>query len=228
MHVENRFKENSPGPLIYKFFSRRNHVFLFKSEILKTNESIIKFYSEPHAELKCRIEFENLKTLHNAGIKVPRIKLRNPSYNIMEYIPGVLVSDLAYGLDMGPWIEKLAHHIYQIHSIGNDNGNYKKNKNNDKYFLKGDCNLRNFIYCKNEIYGLDFEENAYGDRRTDIGEICFFLVDNKSPDPKKVIMAQRFLRAYENLSGPIEDFSYFLKKSALNAKKRRKIREKFK
>ncbi|MBU4607858.1 MAG: hypothetical protein KKA38_05000 [Euryarchaeota archaeon] len=219
MKTKNLFSQQSPGPLIHQFFSRRNNVFLFKSEIIKTDKSVIKFYSEPESELKSTIEYENLKKLNNSGINVPKVQIRNTNYNILEYIPGILVSDLAYNLNMGSWIEKLAYWMVQIHSI-----TAKTNKNkNEGCFLKGDCNLRNFIYYHGEIYGLDFEEKAYGDRRTDLGEICFFLLDNHSYSPKKISMTQRFLKSYEKFSGAeLTNLWPFLKESALKAQERRK------
>ncbi len=203
---------------IHNLFSRRNTVFFIKSEVFNSNSCIVKFYSEPNPELKSYIEYENLRKLNNQGIKVPQIRSSHSGYNVMEYIPGLLISDLAYSFNIGPWIEKLAYWMFQIHSIHEHN---HENINNS--FLKGDCNLRNFIYYQNEIYGLDFEENSYGDPREDLSEICYFILDNQVNSPEKIFMAQRFLKSYEKFSGQkINNLDYFLRKSSLSAEKRKK------
>ena len=56
----------------------------------------------------------------------------------MEYIEGDLINDLVERLDTGVWIDKLALWFSQLHKIS-------KNSNT---LLKGDVNLRNFIYSK--------------------------------------------------------------------------------
>jgi tRNA A-37 threonylcarbamoyl transferase component Bud32 len=217
MKPTNSFSLNY-GYSIHELFSRRNNVFFIKSESFSLDSCIIKFYSGSNPELKSYTEYENLRKLNNQGIKVPQIRSSHSGYNVMEYIPGLLVSDLAYSFNMGPWIEKLAYWMFQIHSI---HKNSHENINNS--FLKGDCNLRNFIYYQNEIYGLDFEENRYGDPREDLSEICYFILDNQVNNPEKIFMAQRFLKSYEKFSEQkINNLSYFLRKSSLSAEKRKK------
>ncbi len=209
----------SPSQLSYQhLFSRRNNVFLIKSSDNKTTPFIMKFYSEPNSMLKSNIEYKNLIKLNREGLNVPHVKKNKDHYNIIEYIPGVLVSDLAYRLNKGEWIKKLACWMFKLHSI-KLNSKQKKNK---KSYLKGDCNLRNFIYYENQIYGLDFEEKLFGDPRQDLSEICVFILDNKVDNPDKIFIALKFLKEYEKLSGQkINDLGHFLRKSIVNSQKRK-------
>lgn len=202
---------------VQHLFSRRNNVFLIKSSDYKTTPFIIKFYSEPYPVLKSKIEYENLIKLNREGINVPQVKKNNPYYNIIEYIPGVLVSDLAYSLNKGDWIKKLACWLFKLHSIKLNSDN-----KNNKSYLKGDCNLRNFIYHEKQIYGLDFEEKLFGDPREDLSEVCVFILNNKINSPDNIFIVQKFLKEYENISGhEIDDLGHFLRKSILNNQKRK-------
>jgi aminoglycoside phosphotransferase (APT) family kinase protein len=89
--------------------------------------------------------------------------------------------------------------------------------------LKGDCNLRNFIWNGKKICGLDFEESTIGDPCQDLGEICFFLLTNSPPlTPLKMEMVDWFLKSYQEYSETkIRNISDFIAKSARKAYKRR-------
>lgn len=218
--MKNILKICSPSShLLYEhLFSRRNNVFLIKSYDNKTTPFILKFYSEPHSMLKRSIEYENLIKFNREGLNVPQVQKNNFNYNIIEYIPGVLVSDLAYSLNKGEWIKKLACWMFKLHSM-KLNSNQERDK---KSYLKGDCNLRNFIYYENQIYGLDFEEKSFGDPRQDLSEICIFILDNKMNNPDKIFIAQKFLKEYEKVSGhEIDNLGNFLRKSIINSQKRK-------
>lgn len=218
--MKNILKLCSPSSrLLYEhLFSRRNNVFLIKSCDNKTTPFILKFYSEPHSILKRNIEYENLIKFNREGLNVPQVQKNNSNYNILEYIPGVLVSDLAYSLNKGEWIKKLAYWMFKLHSI-KLNSDKDSNK---KSYLKGDCNLRNFIYYKNQIYGLDFEEKSFGDPLQDLSEICVFILDNQMNNPDKIFIVQKFLKEYEKVSSnEIDNLANFLRKSIINSQKRK-------
>jgi len=91
-------------------------------------------------------------------------------------------------------------------------------------FLKKDCNLKNFIYSNGKIYGLDFEDEKYGDPREDIGELCFFiLTSHLSLTHEKIVMYKRFVNAYKKYSGlKLHNIDHFILKSAERARIRRK------
>jgi aminoglycoside phosphotransferase (APT) family kinase protein len=120
---------------------------------------------------------------------------------------------LAEGLDTGEWLDGLALWLSRLHSIKTDKGS----------LLKGDANLRNFIYSKGQIYGLDFEEEEYGDPRKDLGNLCFFiLTDTPSFRREKYEMTRKLLRSYEKYSGTVQsEMGRFLLQSRAEAKIRR-------
>ena len=89
--------------------------------------------------------------------------------------------------------------------------------------MKGDVNLRNFVYSNNRIYGLDFEKLSTGDSRIDLGNMCFFILTNyPSFTREKHIMIRRFLNEYEKCLGrKLEEMGRFLLLSRAEAKRRR-------
>lgn len=201
--------------ILSRLYSKRNQVYKIMLEIEgKSQPAIMKIYSGkdnlPEAE------YRNMKMLYDYGINVPRIICKDNNRLIMEYIDGDLVNDLVERLDTGEWIDKLALWFSQLHKISKDSDT----------LLKGDVNLRNFIYSNGEIYGLDFEEIRWGDVRTDLADVCFFMLTNTPSFTKeKHIMLRRFLQCYENYSGSkLEKMGRFLRNSKNEAKKRRKKR----
>lgn len=201
--------------ILSRLYSKRNQVYKIMLEIEgKSQPAIMKIYSGkdnlPEAE------YWNMKMLYDYGINVPRIICKDNNRLIMEYIDGDLVNDLVERLDTGEWIDKLALWFSQLHKISKDSDT----------LLKGDVNLRNFIYSNGEIYGLDFEEIRWGDVRTDLADVCFFMLTNTPSFTKeKHIMLRRFLQCYENYSGSkLEKMGRFLRNSKNEAKKRRKKR----
>ncbi|HQL36744.1 MAG TPA: hypothetical protein PLG67_09145, partial [Bacillota bacterium] len=67
------------------------------------------------------------------------------------------------------------------------------------------------------------EDLNYGDIRTDLGNICFFiLTDTPSFTRKKHIIIRRFLQSYEQHSGmKLKEMGKYLLKSRAEAKIRR-------
>lgn len=195
--------------------SRRNKVYKVKLNIPGENKfGILKIFQGTRGAITMKNECDIISMLTEKGISVPKIIETADNYILYEYISGILVSHLAETLNLGKWIEDLALWYVKLHEIKNPKGS----------FLKGDANLRNFIYFKNQIYGLDFEEWSFGDVREDLAEICFFLLtDNPKLTREKDIMVRRFLTAYERYSGSkIVDISKFILKSMERARIRRK------
>lgn len=206
--------------ILKRLKSKRNQVHLIN---LKegTNErlAILKEYSLENRKL-LDIEFENIIMLKDSGIFVPDIIYKDNSRLVMEYIQGELVVDLVESLEIGNWIDKLALWMAKLHEIS---------KYNER-LLKKDVNLRNFIYSKGNIYGLDFEEIGYGDIRLDLSNICFFILTNEPSFKKeKYTMMNRFLESYEKYSNvKLIDMDSFLLLATTEAKKRRAINNRIK
>jgi len=158
-------------------------------------------------------EYRNMKMLQDSGVLVPKVIHKENDSLFFEYIQGELVGDLVERQSIGIWIDEFALWLANLHKISGKSGN----------LLKGDVNLRNFIYAKGRIYGLDFEDLSYGDVRTDLGNICFFiLTDTPSFTRKKHIIMRRFLQSYEQHSGmKLKEMGKYLLKSRAEAKIRR-------
>jgi tRNA A-37 threonylcarbamoyl transferase component Bud32 len=216
--------------VLEKFNSKRNSVFKVKFYNSSLNESskdifekkyqddknngifIMKKYSTNNADNLER-EYRNIKMLQDSGVLVPKVIHKENDTLFFEYIQGDLVGDLVERQSIGIWIDEFALWLANLHKISGRSGN----------LLKGDVNLRNFIYAEGRIYGLDFEDLCYGDVRTDLGNICFFiLTDTPSFTRKKHIIMRRFLQSYEQHSGmKLKEMGRYLLKSRAEAKIRR-------
>lgn len=198
--------------IIDHFSSRRNKVCKVKLNSNNENKMVMKIYQDTSSRL---IEHENLLKLKQNNINIPDMFKGSKNILFLGYIQGDIINDLAEKLDLGSWIEELALWMSDLHKIKNSEGS----------FLKGDSNLRNFIWSNDRIYGLDFETLKYGNPKEDIGEICFFLLTNyPSWKYEKKVMVERFLKAYEDYSGlKLDDINDFILKSTKEAKKRRKF-----
>lgn len=225
--------------ILEKFKSKRNNV--YKVKILNSTENEIaimknhslddKYISEKDFKnsnkneilvmKKYRIdsisilekEYNNIKMLQKSGISIPKIIFRSNDSLFLEYIQGELAGDLAERQCIGNWIDELSLWMAKLHKI-------TKGKNS---LLKTDVNLRNFIYSRGQIYGLDFEDVRYGDIRTDLANICFFILTNTPSFTKeKHIIVRRFLQSYEEYSGiALKDMGRYLLKSKTEARIRR-------
>ena len=199
--------------IIKKFHSKRNNVYKIKIQSLVEKEIAVmkKYNNNSHIQEK---EYGNIKMLQKLGIPIPKIIYKNNDNLILQYIQGELVGDLVERQGIGNWIDEFALWMVNLHKISNKTGN----------LLKMDVNLRNFIYSDGKIYGLDFEEISYGDLRTDLANICFFILTNKPSFTKeKHIIMRKFLQSYEKHSGlKLKEMGRFLLRSKAEAKIRRK------
>lgn len=199
--------------ILNRFESKRNQVYLIK--LCGSSDgrlAVMKKYKRDEQSL-LEIEYENMQRLRKQGILIPEILYKNSDSIIMEYIQGELAASLTERLDTGEWIDRLALWMTKLHSI-------KKGKES---FLKKDVNLRNFIYSSGQIYGLDFENTDYGDMRSDLGNLCFFILTNTpSFIREKHIMIRRLLHSYEKYSGiELKEMGKILLESRAEAKIRR-------
>lgn len=225
--------------ILEKFKSKRNNVYKVKMYNNAENEiAIMKNYSMDSKDISekeykkgkenkifvmkkysidsisiLEKEYRNIKMLQKSGIPVPKIIDISNGSLFLEYIRGELVGDLVERQCIGNWIDEFAKWLVNFHKITNESGK----------LLKMDVNLRNFIYAKGKIYGLDFEDVGYGDIRTDLGNICFFILTNTpSFTREKHIIMRQFLQNYEKHSGlKLKEMGKYLLKSKAEAKVRR-------
>ena len=179
--------------------SFRNQVFLIK---YNHKYSIIKKYRN---EINMTTELLVLTYLKNQNISVPRIKNVTYSTIILEYLDGETINSLVEKLVISDWIDALALWFSSLHNL----------KTNDKSLLKKDVNLKNFIYHQNKVYGLDFEEIAYGCYLEDLALVVYYILTNKPElTLEKKLMVKRFLIAYQFYSGSkIDKLTNHLKKA---------------
>jgi len=171
-------------PLLKKLESKRNDVYAIK---YKNKEFILKIYKNENCRI---IEERNLKKLKKHGLNVPKIISSHKNILIMEFINGKTIGEEIY--THTNWVEDLAKWLSKLHNI----------KYNGKSILKGDCNLKNFIFTKKGIYGIDFEDSFYGDPIHDLGEICFFIIDSTSTLKResKQRIVEKFIQKYQKYS----------------------------
>ena len=199
--------------ILEKFKSKRNNVYKVKIHSGMENRiAIMKKYNMDNEDLSEK-EFKNIKMLQKSGISIPKIIYKSNDSIFLEYIQGELIEDLVERQCIGNWIDEFALWLANFHKISNKTGN----------LLKMDVNLRNFIYNRDKIYGLDFEDVCYGDIRTDLGNICFFTLTNTPSFTKeKHMIMRRFLQSYKKYSGiELKDMGRYLLKSKAEAKIRR-------
>jgi len=198
--------------ILDRFHSKRNLVCLVRLINGGSGLAVLKKYRGSDNVL-LDMEYDNIQRLRAAGAAVPRILCTGNDSLLLEYIEGELAADLAEKLDTGAWIEALALWLAKLHSIREGKGSV----------LKGDVNLRNFLYRDGQIYGLDFENMTHGDPRTDLGNLCFFILTNSPAfGREKHMMVRRLLRSYESFSGTkLEAMGSYLLQSRTEARIRR-------
>jgi len=217
--------------ILKKFKSKRNNVYKVKIYYTGANEvaildiseikgvsakeyiiCVMKSYGINHTDALEKEQI-NMEMLQSLNIPVPKIVFRSNNSLYFEYIQGELVSDLVEKQCTGNWIDEFALWLSNLHRISNKSGS----------LLKTDVNLRNFIYSKDKIFGLDFEDLSYGDIRTDLSNICFFiLTDTPSFTKEKHIIMRQFLKSYEKHSGlKLKEMGKYLLKSRAEARIRR-------
>ena len=148
-----------------KLYSRKNNVYRQNGRVVKRFEDAKAF----------RRELEMVKKLHGAGIAVPKVVDAADNTIVYEWIDGGTYHTLTerferkHAAALIEWLER----YYRTAGV-----------------LRGDVNLRNFIYCDgtDECYSVDFEDEcAARDREEDFGRMIAFAVTYEPPfsDAKK-------------------------------------------
>lgn len=165
-----------------KTVSRRNTVYLMSS---RNKRAVIKVYSDKR---RCQIEKENLILLQRYSVRVPSVIWQHENILIETFIKGETIGDLIYRGSVR-WLAGLAEWFASLHKI----------RKKGKTFLRGDCNLKNFIFNGENVHGIDFEEVIYGNPAEDIGRLIFFILDSNSVITyrEKIGIVQRFISLYE-------------------------------
>ena len=176
-------------PVVKKFYSKRNRVFLSKIE---TNKQIIDVVVKQCVTSdRAQQEFTTLRYLKDKGVKVPTPYGCYKNVILMEFINSPLLTYLLDNTTLiaQTWIKKLAYWFWKLHNITVE----KKGL----VMLKGDVNLRNFLFSGNDFYGIDFEKKVVGFPEHDIGQCCAFILANEPAfDANKFLISKELIHQY--------------------------------
>jgi len=184
---------------VRKFFSRRNKVYLITDG---AKQLIYKQYTDAKA---CAREKANLELLASCGLAVPQIEGEADKALLLSYINGMTYEQVLRKYEQGFLNNEQAAAAFTALI-----------KWLEKYFaatkgaLRGDVNLRNFIYLPDQTcVGIDFEDTLiYGDMCKDIGRILAFIATYDPPfsDKKSLIGAHILMCLDMNSASFAADF----------------------
>lgn len=187
------FRHVSNVQLHKRLFSRKNKVYQARAKVGgKTMEVVVKQYTDAAGAKR---EYEILAGLHEAGLRVPQPYGCFGNMLVLEEIKGELLTDVVEkeSVPVDTWTRELALWFHEFHRAQKINGMFK---------LKNDNNLRNFIFSEGQVFGLDFEQEEYGPRERDLGQVCVFIIsDRPSFTNKKYGAVARFI-SYARLLDP--------------------------
>jgi tRNA A-37 threonylcarbamoyl transferase component Bud32 len=181
-----------------RFISRKNQVTL-------ENGAVVKRYADKSALLR---EEQALKRLYHAGLAVPLLLGGGEDFLLMEYISGETYEALTERMTPDK-AEALAGWLEKYHRIAG--------------CLKGDVNLRNFLWTGKECVGLDFEDiPIMGEPEIDMGKmIAFALTYKPSFSAAKAECARLMLKAFVKAGGRKEKIREFYLEEILQMNCRR-------
>ena len=174
-----------------RFFSRRNIVSRIS---IPQGHCILKVYNNAQAWAQ---EMQQLRQLRNAGIRVPCVLGSGDNYLLIEYLDGPTYLELFEHMEQRQEahikaVEALIEWLYAYHGATG--------------MLRGDVNLRNFLFYDDKCYGIDFEEAMQqGEIETDIGNIlAFILTYHPSFTKYKIDLARKVLIKCKSLGAKEE------------------------
>lgn len=175
-----------------QFPSKKNRVLLVNLvSDGHSSPAVLKVHPFPGPAL--RRERGLLEEAERQGLAVPRLLGHTESSLLLEFIAGETLCDLVNReLDPRP-LEELARWLADFHR-------------RLPGLVRGDSQLKNFIWHRSKVFGIDFEECGQGCYLEDVAGICSSILDtNPMFTPAKFELARSFLTVYEALNFPIED-----------------------
>ncbi len=189
----NHVKKYKKAILQEKFISKKNTVAYVTIE---GKPRILKWFV-PGLKRQMNIEYNILKK-GSSKLNIPTVYEKDEKNNVlmMSYIIGENLCDIINN-EKTTFDEKkrlmilLAEWFFNFHNL------FKKE---DKFIIRGDSILRNFILT-DRIYGVDFEESRIGSIVEDIAGMCSSIL---STDPmfksEKFNLCKIFIETYTNLA----------------------------
>lgn len=175
-----------------RFTSKKNTV---SYVILDGQPRVLKWFV-PGLKKNMDNEYSVLKKGHTKlYMPYPFEKDTENNVLILSYIIGENISDIINTRHTLPEqkqriVQQLADWFVQFHSFF---------KEEDRFHIRGDAGLRNFIFGRGHIWGVDFEESRISNASEDLAALCASLLTS---DPmftdEKFHLCQIFLDAYRN------------------------------
>ena len=153
-------------------------------------------------------EAHALEQLHQAGLAVPALLGIKKNTLKLEYIEGPTYVDLVDTMTLEQ-AEGLAAWLAEYHRLSG--------------MLRGDCNLRNFLWSQGQCVGVDFEdEGTVGEPESDMGKILAFAVTYSPPfTPNKAACGRLLLQAFRATGGDLAAIkdAYLVELAAMNQRR---------
>ncbi len=180
-----------------RLLSRRNQVFHITGIVpaeRTTHDIVAKWYQETGIAHETCI----LRDAYSHQISVPRVIGTTADVILMEFIQGKNLCDVItddpspkYGILLGNWFTKY-HTAFH--------------RSEDNVLLKGDARIRNFIYNKQDLFGVDFEESYVGSYLQDLAIVCGSILDT---DPiftdEKLELCRRIITTYAKRQEAVDE-----------------------
>ena len=174
------------------FYSKKNTV----SYVIYNDKPRIFKWFAPGFKKQMENEVNILKK-GTSDLNMPTVYEKDEDNNllIMSYIPGKNVCDIINNENESfnyktKIIVKIAVWLKNFHEYF---------KFDDKYIIRGDSILRNFI-LSDKLWGVDFEESIIGRKVEDISDICTSIITtNPMYTDEKYKLCKIFLESYSNL-----------------------------
>ncbi|MGF3555130.1 MAG: hypothetical protein ACQXXF_07700 [Thermoplasmatota archaeon] len=172
-----------------KFYSKKNTVAYVT---IDDKPRVLKWFA-PGFKKRMETEYNILKK-SSSKINIPSVHGIDEKNNviIMNYIPGKNLCDIVNdkGIDLTEkkeLIASLAKWFFDFHKFFKTGGNY---------YIRGDSNLRNFIF-NDRIWGVDFEESRIGKPAEDIAGLCSsILITDPMFTSEKFVLCNFFIESY--------------------------------
>jgi len=163
-----------------------------KNKVVFSNGLIEKHMNSSDVAI---IEAEKLKLLHNAGVRVPEVISQEKNILRLKYVDGITITDLIEAMENNTFnqLECLINSLVSwlndfYNAVGFNNANGKTGE------IRGDVNFRNFIFDGTHCWGIDFEEQIFGEKEQDIGRMIAFILSYHPPNTYiKNLFAQKLL-----------------------------------
>ena len=182
-----QFGSDFEAEFIQRFRSKKNiviHLLVNSRNQTKRSNLVAKLFVTGHYSTEIKV----LQMCHEGGLQVPQVIGAEKGVILMDFIPGETLTEYVNKTFSSNIIDILAGWYHKFHQITG--------------MVKEDPRLRNFIYNKGTLFGLDFEETHVGHWIIDIAGVSASLFDTDPIyDKRKRVLVWQLLETYLGLCG---------------------------